>query len=169
MTLEEMLRIRAEVQARVQLSSTFNDPEQRPAANSTPIDFCASCGHARAGHRFRHIFRLAEPDRTLPEPDLDVGRFEVSCVPRDHPERAAFTINVEYRGHGLWAVTHLGRCYAADGSRSPESLPSERRDEWLAAHRFPFDEALALAKQIAPHLRVGRWGVTEALAEENDT
>ncbi|MEV6219851.1 hypothetical protein [Nocardia sp. NPDC051833] len=133
------------------------------------IEFCSSCGHARAGHRFRHIFKPAEPDRTIPEPALEVGRYEVSCLPRDHPERFAFTLGVEYRGYDRWAVTHLGRCYAADGSRDNETIPSERRDEWLAAHRFPFDEALALAKQIAPLLRQGRFGVAEALAEENDT
>ncbi|MFD3594377.1 hypothetical protein ACFWU5_16760 [Nocardia sp. NPDC058640] len=129
------------------------------------IKFCATCGHASAGHRFRHDFQPAELDRTLPEPGLEIGRLEVSCLPRDHPERVLFTVNVEYRGNGLWAVTHLGRCYAADGSRDVESIPSERRDEWLAAHRFPFDQALALAKQIAPFVRNGRWGVAEALAE----
>lgn len=169
MTLEEMLRIRAAVQAHVQLSSTFNDPEQRPATNSAPIEFCVSCGHARVGHRFRHIFRPAVPDRTLPEPALEVATYEVSCLPRDHPERFAFTVTVEYRGNDLWAVKSGTWCYAADGSRDPESIPSERTDEWLATHRFPFDEALALAKQIAPHMRSGRWGVAEALAEENAT
>ncbi|MET9957463.1 hypothetical protein ABZ135_38750, partial [Streptomyces sp. NPDC006339] len=65
-----------------------------------------------------------------------------------------FTINVEARGNGQWAVSRHRQCIDANGNWSWESIPSERTDEWLAQHRFDLDTALNLARKAAPHLVV---------------
>lgn len=64
--------------------------------------------------------------------------------PRTDPY--SFTITVERRAPGRWAVMRRGHwCLGVDEKWSYESIPSERRDEWLAEHRFDLETALALA------------------------
>lgn len=92
----------------------------------------------------------------IPEPTFTPTVFEVSCIPQvGHPDRSLFTLTVEYRGAGRWAVRQSGWCYDIDGERDYESIPSERREEWLERHRFDLDTATALAKRIAPTLTYG--------------
>lgn len=87
-------------------------------------------------------------------------RYSVSVLPRDHEYASSYDLAVEYRGDGLWAVVRNGRCLGADGTWSYEPHPGERDDDWLAAHRFPEQEALELARRAAPHIRIN--GVTAA-------
>src|SRR5881628_716735 len=101
---------------------------------------------------------------TIPEPTVFASRYEVSCLPLDQPERMYFTVTVEHRGSGRWAVKRDGWCYDANGERDYESIPSEIRDEWLLRFRFDLDAALELAKRIAPQIRVNRFSVADALA-----
>lgn len=101
---------------------------------------------------------------TIPEPEVMVTQYVVSCLPDGYLERDLWSITVEYRGREKWAVKRLSYCYDANGERSYESIPSERRDEWLAQYRHNLDDALALAKRLAPTLRINGWGVAEALA-----
>jgi hypothetical protein len=89
-----------------------------------------------------------------PVPFVEATRFEVSLFPADDINRSAFTIDVEYRGHDRWAVVRHRQCLNAAGEWSYESIPSEREEEWLAAHRFDLATAQQLAKQAAPHLIV---------------
>lgn len=91
--------------------------------------------------------------------------YAVSCLPLDHPEAYLFTIKVSWRGRDQWAVMHHGWCFDADGNKDYESIPSERRDDWLERHRFDLDTALALAKRIAPTMTVGPHTVASILAE----
>ncbi len=102
---------------------------------------------------------------TVPEPQVSVTRYEVSCLPADHADRFSFALRVENRGADVWAVMRRGSCYGT-GGWDYEPSPSSRTDDWLATHRFPLDEALAIAKREAPnnHLqRLHRRRRTESL------
>lgn len=95
----------------------------------------------------------------MPERDL-----ELACA-RELGERLGRpfeTLAVEDRGNGQWAVTRPRRCLGVDGEWDWEPIPSEREDDWLAAHRFDLATALALAKQAAPTVAVN--GITAAQA-----
>lgn len=85
---------------------------------------------------------------------VEATRYDVSVLPHEDINRLLFTITVEYRGPGVWAVCRHRQCLSADGVWSWESVPSERAVEWLAGHRFDLDTALKLAREAAPHLRV---------------
>ncbi len=73
---------------------------------------------------------------------------------------SGWTIKVEARGHGKWAVLHSGQCLGTDGEWDWESIPSDRSDEWLATHRFDLDTALDLAQEAAPRVVIN--GMTPA-------
>jgi hypothetical protein len=100
----------------------------------------------------------------IPAPQVAVTCYEVSCVPEGHPDRSLWSLTVEVRSPGRWAVLSRGFCYDADGEREYESIPSERADEFRARFRHSLDDALALAKRIAPTMRVNRFTVADALA-----
>jgi hypothetical protein len=88
----------------------------------------------------------------LPDGDVKTTAtvLDVSVLPLDFEDRFLWSITVEYRGRNLWAVKHgMHQCLGSDGTWDWESIPSERTDEWLATHRFPLDEALALARGMA--------------------
>ncbi|MDX3637800.1 hypothetical protein PV728_48030 [Streptomyces europaeiscabiei] len=91
---------------------------------------------------------------TTPEPYVQATRYEVSLFPEGAEPRRHFTITVEWRGSQSWAVLDGPYCLGKDGGWEYEPLPSNRDDEWLAAHRFDLDTAQQLAKQAAPHLVV---------------
>ena len=76
--------------------------------------------------------------------------YTVSLLPRDDPNGRNFNITVEYRGDDKWAICWFRQCLSATGEWDWESIPSERTEEWLAAHRFDLDVALRLAKTAAP-------------------
>lgn len=90
--------------------------------------------------------------------------YTVSALPLDHPENGHFSITVEWRGEGRWAVCRFRQCLDANGEWDYESIPSEREDDWLDAHRFGLDTALRLAQQAAPTIRVNGYSVTDVLA-----
>lgn len=100
----------------------------------------------------------------VPEPTVRPTRYEVSCLPPDHPEAHHFTVRVEYRGRDLWCVTDGHFCLGSEGDWDYESLPSSRDDEWLKTHRFDLDTALRLAKDFAPKITIGRFTVADVLA-----
>lgn len=91
--------------------------------------------------------------------------YRVSCLPSAHPDASHFTVCVEWRGRGLWAITRHGECLSASGVWEYETRPSERSDEWLAQHRFPYPEAIRLAREIAPLLTVMGRTVADVLKE----
>lgn len=59
-----------------------------------------------------------------------------------------FTLTVEARGLGKFAVMHNGQCLRHDGRRwAYESNPSSRTERFKKAYRMSEEEALALAKK----------------------
>ena len=55
-------------------------------------------------------------------------------------------LTVEARGDDRWAVKRDGcECLSVSGKWDYEPLPSSRTDEWMAAHRFDYEEAVARA------------------------
>lgn len=103
---------------------------------------------------------------TTTEPQVTVKptRYEVSAIPEDNRNHHHFTINVEYRGDGKWAVCQDRYCLGVDGIWEYEMRPSEREDEWLATHRFDLDTALCLAREEAPKVTVNGITVAAVLA-----
>jgi hypothetical protein len=71
------------------------------------------------------------------------------ALPEDDVNAYQVTVKVAWRGAGQYAVLHRSFCLSTDGAWDYEHLPSERTDEWLATHRFGFDEACALAEAVA--------------------
>lgn len=89
-------------------------------------------------------------------------RYVVNLLPESEYAKGGhhFEITVEWRGEDRWAVLRSGWCLGADGDWDYERRPSEREDDWIAAHRFDLRTALRLAKEAAPTVTVN--GVTAA-------
>ena len=98
-----------------------------------------------------------------PGPRVRATRFEVSLLPEDDINYPFYAVAVEDRGAGRWAVVRHRQCLGVDGEWSWESIPSEREDEWLAAHRFDLDTALRLAREAAPGVTVNGITAVEVL------
>lgn len=70
-------------------------------------------------------------------------------------EVSLFTLAVEQRAPGRFAVTRNGRCLRNDGRQwEYESLPSSRPEQFLALYRMPLGEALELARQNVDLIKV---------------
>jgi hypothetical protein len=101
----------------------------------------------------------------IPEPHVLAVEYTVNCVPDDDLDSHAFEIRVQYRGNGRYAVIRHGHsCLGADGTWDQGVKPYGRGDNWLDAHRFDLETALALAKEAAPHITVNGFTVTDAIA-----
>lgn len=98
------------------------------------------------------------------ERDYPATEYTLSALPEEDINSGAFQIAVAYRGRGLWAVSRHRRCLGRSGEWDWESLPSERTDEWLAEHRFELTEALRLAREELPKLRVNGKTAAEVTA-----
>jgi hypothetical protein len=96
-------------------------------------------------------------DQIVPQ----VTQYTVCYLPEDNIDHHTFAITVEYRGTGKWAVLRSRWCLGTDGEWDFEMQPSDREDEWLAAHRFDLDTALRLAVEAAPHVKVNGIAATE--------
>lgn len=103
-----------------------------------------------------------------PEVHVQPTGYLVSRLPVGHDDRWTFTVQVQHAGGGKFAVRHGIRHYGTDGTWSYEPSFDEDDDaaelEWLAAHRFDHDEALRLAKQLAPTLTYRGRSVADVLA-----
>jgi hypothetical protein len=104
---------------------------------------------------------------TAGEPIVQTTKYTVNLLPETDINAHVFELTVEYRGHGQWAVLRHGWCLDQDGSWDYELRPSEREDEWIAAHRFDLDTALNLAKEAAPGVIVNGLTAADALARLN--
>ncbi|AZF95156.1 hypothetical protein [Mycobacterium phage MKC-IRE-02] len=93
-------------------------------------------------------------------------RYEVTAWPGpvDGVNRSQFVLYVEWRGEDRWCVTDGSYCYRRDGHKSYERNPSSRTDRFKKAYRFSLDEALEIAKRVAPTIRVGRGPNREGLS-----
>lgn len=98
-----------------------------------------------------------------------VTKYHVSMLPESCGIDAwTWAVEVEYRGDGRWAVTHMSQCLAADGTWGYERQPSSRTDEWLAARRFTLDEALRLAREQAPLMVINGLTPADVLARHEE-
>lgn len=116
----------------------------------------------------------------LPAPTVQTTGYLVSCLPEGHDDRWTYTVRVSYRGDGLWSVQARGQYVDANGQRSPgfswSGCPDEPATQaemdafdaeqavWLKAFRFEHDEALRIAKQLAPKLMYRGVSVADVLA-----
>lgn len=122
-----------------------------------------------------------EPETATEAPEGRVGArtlptaYVVSCLPEGHDERLTYTITVQYRGEGLYAIVRNAlKFWGTDGTWQYEpnwdddggEAEAQAEEKWLAAHRFGHDEALRLAREIAPTLTYRGRTVADALAEE---
>jgi hypothetical protein len=116
----------------------------------------------------------------IPDPEVRVTRYEVSCLPEGDTDADAHTLTVEYRGGGLWAVKTRGACLNADGVKSwghhwedgrepvtDEELRAHEasRQAWLDAHRFDEETALQIARKAAPAMTCMGHTVADALRD----
>jgi hypothetical protein len=87
--------------------------------------------------------------------------YTVTCLPEETPDASSWSLTVEYRGAGLWAVTQRGTyTLSTDGQWDVDPHCRNDDDAWRAAHRFAFAEAMDAAKKAAPHVVVN--GMTPA-------
>lgn len=115
----------------------------------------------------------------IPEPTERVTRYEVSCVPEDHVDADMFTVTVQYRGNGRWAVQRgEHRFLGADGTWSlafgwdREPVTDEEiaayenaHQAWLDAHRFDEETARRLAREAASKITIRGYTAADALAD----
>jgi hypothetical protein len=106
-----------------------------------------------------------------------ITRYEVSVFPDEmlsDPGSAmdadTWSVLVEHRGFGRWAVTRsVRRCLGADGEWDYEPSPSGREDDWLETHRFDLETALRLAAEQAPLVTVNGMTALDILAKHQPT
>lgn len=79
-------------------------------------------------------------------PRETIEQFRLTYLPEGHPEIDVWSLTVEWRGDGLWAICQRSQCLASDGVWDYEPSSSERTKEWRATHRFDLPTALRLAK-----------------------
>jgi hypothetical protein len=80
--------------------------------------------------------------------------YTVCAVPQSVRDWEIFALSVEQTAPDRWAIRKgRRRCLNRDGELEWESIPSEREDEFLERCRFGLDEALTLARRVAPTLR----------------
>jgi len=98
---------------------------------------------------------IAGPARTSGTSDVTVRPtvYEVCAYPGDDINRRHFVIEVTHRGNDRWAILQGGFCLSrSTGEWDYESIPSERRDDWLDDHRWSLPEAIERAQDVAPEI-----------------
>jgi hypothetical protein len=66
----------------------------------------------------------------------------------------SWTLTIERRGPGAWAVCRPGQCMNRRGGWTHEGLPSSRGDRFKRAYRFDLKEAQDLALRWVDRQRV---------------
>lgn len=95
----------------------------------------------------------------LPEPNLVTAQYKVCCLPEEHPDYVAFMVTVNRRWPGLDRSATPG--YSVEDHDNFYDLGPTKASRPIL---FPAEEAIELAKQVAPHvIRRGRT-VAEAWA-----
>lgn len=86
---------------------------------------------------------------------------------QDDIDAGTWCLTVAYRGAGRWGVFRGsgdgGPCLGSDGTLS-FGRPSGDDGAWLATYRFTHAEAMILAREWAPKVRVNSMTALEALA-----
>lgn len=87
----------------------------------------------------------------------------VCAIPDHHINHTAYAVTVAWRGGETYAVMHMRWCLGADGMWDHEPNPSSRTDEWIATHRFTYDEAYRRAIEVAPTIVVNGVAARDAV------
>lgn len=93
---------------------------------------------------------------------LEVGVYRVALLPAGHPMREFAAISVRLRDSGRWQVDRLGFLLGADGRWEQGA---RRTPEWHVEREYGLSTALTMARQAAPHIRVGDVTVGDLLQE----
>lgn len=88
----------------------------------------------------------------------------VSTVPEDNINHHHFSVKVSWRGADRYAVERHREVLGADGEWEFEPSPSSRDDDWIATHRFSYDEAYRMAVHACQHVTVNGLTVADVLA-----
>lgn len=90
-----------------------------------------------------------------------------AAIAHDEANASMWTITVAWRGRDSWAVMVRGMCWnRRTETWDYEPLPSSRTAAFKRTHRFPLDQALAIAREQAPLVTVMGKTAAEAAAEE---
>lgn len=96
--------------------------------------------------------------------------YMVTCVPDDVPQGYVWAVWVHWRGTDRYCVSrgqnqHPNEVWSSvEGDWVWESIPSERRDEFIAATRFSIAEALEIADGLAPNVVVNGYTPQDVIA-----
>lgn len=90
----------------------------------------------------------------------------VSAVPkelreREYSEAHMWDVHVLWRGKGLYAVEARGKQYTKDLVGAFESNPSSRTDRFKKSHRFSLEQALSIAKKLAPKIVINNMTIAD--------
>lgn len=81
--------------------------------------------------------------------------YSIDMLNGDDDDAGLWSLEVEYRGPGdRWAVLRWGRALGVNGTWDYEPSPSNRSDEWKDNYRFPLEEAIPLALEALPKIKV---------------
>ena len=120
--------------------------------------------HSTALKQLREKYQITAEAFTR-QTEYQVSVFQESDDPEGYLGLSSWSLTVAYRGRDLWAVTDRINCLSRSGSWDYEMRPSEREDGWLAEHRFPLEEALALAQAAAPSVSINGRSAAELKIE----
>lgn len=113
----------------------------------------------RAAASTRDDYSLAPP-AGQPDTLVTVTGYAVSVLPADHPEFPDYALFVELNPHRAWVVHDGGAGFDTDG-----------RPRVGEPYRHPFpslDDALALARRLAPGMTIGSRTATDVLLDTVD-
>lgn len=97
------------------------------------------------------------------EPRVLPTKIQVTALPEGHPEANSWSVYVEYRGPGSYAVVHYGQNLSKDGTWDYEPSNSSREDDFISTHRFSYDEAVSLAKKACKEIIVNSMTAADVL------
>ncbi|MEC4016034.1 hypothetical protein [Streptomyces sp. H27-D2] len=122
-----------------------------------PIPWMCRCHRLSANPTDEELAAVQQADQAQPgQPDVltAITRYEVSVLPADDLNRKFYTLLVERTRRGTWVVTDGHAGYLEDGHGTPGQA---------TAHQFAdYDDALALARRLAPDMTVNGRTATEA-------
>lgn len=95
---------------------------------------------------------------------IRISEIVVSVLPDTHELFDLYAIKVAWHGDDQYAVARLRQCLNRDGQWGFE--PRERSDEWIAANRYPYADALRIARRAAVELAIRGRTAAQVLIEE---
>lgn len=106
----------------------------------------------------------------MSEVSVEPTCYEVTAYPFHDINRSLFVITVERRAENSWAVLLRGsQCWnRRTKAWDYEPSPSSRTDAFKRTHRFRLDQALEIARKVAPTLSVMGLTVDQAASDARD-